>query len=83
MPLDYTFSISGPLLWLMVVVILATLASLLPAWRAAGSPGIRVIANLMDLDADHSERLGAPPSSGMKLRMCNRSNNSILNPQDY
>ena len=35
MPLDYIFSIGGALLWLIVVVILATLASLLPAWRAS------------------------------------------------
>ncbi len=35
MPLNYTFSASGALLWLMVVVILAALASFLPARSAS------------------------------------------------
>lgn len=34
-PLDYTFSTGGALLWLGVVVILAALASFLPAWQAS------------------------------------------------
>jgi putative ABC transport system permease protein len=34
-PLDYTFSSGGALLWLAVVVILAALASFLPAWQAS------------------------------------------------
>ncbi len=33
-PLSYTFSASGALLWLAVVVVLAGVACLLPAWRA-------------------------------------------------
>jgi len=33
-PLSYTFSFLGVLLWLMVVIILATVASFLPAWNA-------------------------------------------------
>jgi putative ABC transport system permease protein len=34
-PLDYTFSINGVLLWLVVVVVLSALASFLPAWNAS------------------------------------------------
>jgi putative ABC transport system permease protein len=34
-PLSYTFSASSVLIWLVVVVILAALASFLPAWNAA------------------------------------------------
>jgi putative ABC transport system permease protein len=34
-PLNYTFSARGALLWLGIVLILATLASLLPAWNAS------------------------------------------------
>ncbi len=34
-PLNYTFSTQGTLLWLAVVLILATLASILPAWNAS------------------------------------------------
>ncbi|GIK36648.1 MAG: hypothetical protein BroJett011_04810 [Chloroflexota bacterium] len=34
-PLDYTFSISGVLIWLVVVVFLSALASFLPAWNAS------------------------------------------------
>lgn len=34
-PLVYTFSLSGMLLWLSVVVVLSALASVLPAWNAA------------------------------------------------
>jgi putative ABC transport system permease protein len=34
-PLDYTFSINGMLLWLVVVILLAALASFLPAWNAS------------------------------------------------
>lgn len=34
-PLDYTFSISGAGLWLIVVIVLAALASFLPARRAS------------------------------------------------
>ncbi|MCB0172940.1 MAG: FtsX-like permease family protein [Anaerolineae bacterium] len=34
-PLDYTFSITGVLLWLGVVIILSALASFLPAWNAS------------------------------------------------
>jgi putative ABC transport system permease protein len=33
-PLSYTFSLSGALFWLVLVAILAALASLLPAWSA-------------------------------------------------
>ena len=33
-PLSYTFSLSGALFWLMVVGILAAIASFLPAWNA-------------------------------------------------
>jgi putative ABC transport system permease protein len=33
-PLSYTFSLSGALFWLVLVAILAALASLLPAWNA-------------------------------------------------
>ncbi len=35
MPLSYTFSVSGVVAWLVAVVVIATLASLLPAWRAS------------------------------------------------
>jgi GAF domain-containing protein len=35
MPLDFVFSLSGLLIWLGVVVVLAALASFLPAWNAA------------------------------------------------
>jgi putative ABC transport system permease protein len=35
MPLDYVFSLPGLLIWLGVVVVLAALASFLPAWNAA------------------------------------------------
>jgi putative ABC transport system permease protein len=34
-PLDYTFSINGVLIWLVVVIFLSALASFLPAWNAA------------------------------------------------
>ncbi len=34
-PLSYTFSTSGALLWLAVVVVLAALASFVPAWNAS------------------------------------------------
>jgi putative ABC transport system permease protein len=34
-PLDYTFSISGVLIWLVVVIFLSALASFLPAWNAS------------------------------------------------
>lgn len=34
-PLNYTFSITGILLWVAIVTLLATLASFLPAYRAA------------------------------------------------
>lgn len=34
-PLDYSFSINGALLWLVVVVVLSALASFLPAWNAS------------------------------------------------
>jgi putative ABC transport system permease protein len=34
-PLSYTFSIQGMLLWLAVVLVLAALASILPAWNAS------------------------------------------------
>jgi putative ABC transport system permease protein len=33
-PLRYTFSLSGALFWLVLVVILSALASFLPAWNA-------------------------------------------------
>jgi putative ABC transport system permease protein len=33
-PLRYTFSLNGALFWLVLVGILAALASLLPAWNA-------------------------------------------------
>jgi putative ABC transport system permease protein len=34
-PLNYTFSITGVLIWLIVVVVLATISSFLPAWNAS------------------------------------------------
>jgi putative ABC transport system permease protein len=34
-PLSYTFSLSGAALWLIIVVVLAALASILPAWNAS------------------------------------------------
>ncbi len=34
-PLSYTFSPPGALIWLVLVIVIATLASLLPAYRAA------------------------------------------------
>jgi putative ABC transport system permease protein len=34
-PLNYTFSIPGMLLWLAIVLVLAALASVLPAWNAS------------------------------------------------
>jgi len=34
-PLSYTFSTSGLLIWLIVVIVLAALASILPAWNAS------------------------------------------------
>jgi putative ABC transport system permease protein len=34
-PLDYTFSLSGALIWLGVVICLSALASFLPAWNAS------------------------------------------------
>jgi putative ABC transport system permease protein len=34
-PLSYTFSLSGALLWLGIVVVLAAIASFLPAWNAS------------------------------------------------
>jgi putative ABC transport system permease protein len=33
-PLSYTFSLSGAVIWLMLVVVLAALASFLPSWNA-------------------------------------------------
>jgi putative ABC transport system permease protein len=34
-PLDYVFSVNGALVWLVIVLILASLASLLPSWHAS------------------------------------------------
>ena len=34
-PLNYTFSLTGALIWLIVVIILAAVASFLPAWNAS------------------------------------------------
>ncbi len=34
-PLTYTFSARGTLLWLAIVFVLSTLASILPAWNAS------------------------------------------------
>jgi putative ABC transport system permease protein len=34
-PLSYAFSLSGAALWLVVVILLAALASILPAWNAS------------------------------------------------
>jgi putative ABC transport system permease protein len=34
-PLDYTFSIGGLVIWLIVVIILSAVASFLPAWNAS------------------------------------------------
>lgn len=34
-PLDYTFSMGGVLIWLVVVIFLSALASFLPAWHAS------------------------------------------------
>lgn len=34
-PLSYTFSLTGATLWLVLVLVIAALASILPAWRAA------------------------------------------------
>jgi putative ABC transport system permease protein len=34
-PLSYTFSTKGALLWLGIVLILAAMASFLPAWNAS------------------------------------------------
>jgi putative ABC transport system permease protein len=34
-PLVYTFSITGAIIWLVVVIVLATIASFLPAWNAS------------------------------------------------
>ena len=34
-PLSYTFSAAGVVLWLAIVVVLATAASALPAWNAS------------------------------------------------
>ena len=34
-PLNYTFSTKGTVLWLVIVVVLAALASILPAWNAS------------------------------------------------
>jgi len=34
-PLAYTFSVRGALIWLVVVIILSTVASFLPAWNAS------------------------------------------------
>jgi putative ABC transport system permease protein len=34
-PLNYTFSLQGMLLWLAIVLVLAALASVLPAWNAS------------------------------------------------
>jgi putative ABC transport system permease protein len=34
-PLNYTFSVKGTLLWLVFVLVLAALASFLPAWSAS------------------------------------------------
>jgi putative ABC transport system permease protein len=34
-PLTYQFAFGGALLWLAIILVLATLASLLPAWNAS------------------------------------------------
>ena len=34
-PLSYTFSLTGVLIWLVLVIVLATVASFLPAWNAS------------------------------------------------
>jgi putative ABC transport system permease protein len=34
-PLSYTFSLAGVLLWLGLVIVLAAVASFLPAWNAS------------------------------------------------
>ncbi len=34
-PLVYTFSLTGAVIWLVVIIILATIASFLPAWNAS------------------------------------------------
>ncbi len=34
-PLNYTFSVGGALIWLILVILLATVASFLPAWNAS------------------------------------------------
>jgi putative ABC transport system permease protein len=34
-PLNYTFSLNGAIIWLVLVIILATVASFLPAWNAS------------------------------------------------
>jgi putative ABC transport system permease protein len=34
-PLAYTFSVTGAIIWLVVVIVLATVASFLPAWNAS------------------------------------------------
>jgi putative ABC transport system permease protein len=34
-PLNYTFSFQGALLWLGIVVLLAALTSILPAWNGS------------------------------------------------
>jgi putative ABC transport system permease protein len=34
-PLNYTFSVAGVIIWLVLVIVLATVASFLPAWNAS------------------------------------------------
>jgi putative ABC transport system permease protein len=34
-PLNFTFSFTGAIIWLVLVIILATVASFLPAWNAS------------------------------------------------
>ena len=42
--LDFVFEPSGPLVWLSVCVLLAAVASLLPAWHASRCPVREAIA---------------------------------------
>jgi putative ABC transport system permease protein len=35
LPLSYSFSYVGVVVWLALVLVIATIASLLPAWRAS------------------------------------------------
>ncbi len=43
-PLEFAISINGSLLWLVIVIVFAPLASLLPAWNAAQLPTSQVLA---------------------------------------